>query len=238
VPETLTSPNLAQQNIELLKQAEYGEIMAEVYQTAIELDPGLVDVKFVPLTEDHGSPAEAMPAWASESGRHEVGINLDDMDSTLGKITKVIEMVPGAHDLFAGQVGVEPRNLTPEVLLAHVVGHELGHIREFMDYEDNPEALAARRKAEKGALPVKNKAVTELMRAGSAANNRLREDWPAISSGFGVTTLAELYGIQHTAYRNMTSERVADSFAVEIFALRRDLVDQLAWADNEKSYLR
>lgn len=237
MPETLASPNLAQQNIELLRQAEYGHIMAEVYETAIGLDPRLAGVEFMPTAEGETSPAAAVPAWASESGRHEVHINLDDMDSTLGKIMKVVEMVPGAHELFADQAGIEPRELTSEVLLAHVVGHELGHIREFMDYEDNPEALAARRKAEYAALPIKNVGVTKLMQAGSVANNRLREDWPRISSELDVTRLSELYGKQHTAYRDMTSEKVADSFAMEVLAARHDLVDQLSWSEINRHHL-
>lgn len=229
--ETLAPPitDLAQRNLELLEQTgEYGQAMKEVYQTAMDLDPRLQDVEFVAAAKETPSPAMARPAWHSETGKHQVLINTHNIDGVMSKIISFVDSVPGARELFAAQIDIQPEELTPAMLLMHVVGHELGHIRDYMDYEDDPEAFDAQRETEWSALPVKNFPASKLAQQGYYGSQQTKDLWrrTAYQKGFG--SFEELLQAQHTAYRNMRTERIADDFAVEILDRRRDLVDQFA----------
>lgn len=227
MPENITAPVSPKHNMDILRQGEYGHALREVYKTAVTLDPRLEDVEFVPLPEESPSVARACPAWLSESGKHQVHINLANVEDTLGKLTETIDAIPGARELFADQISVEPDQLTSEVLLLHAFSHELGHIREYIDYEDDPKALDRRMKTEKEALPIGQATVSTMMKEGSSANEYVKSKWTLISDHLGINTLGELYEMQHVSYRNMTSEKLADDFAAQVLTLNPVLVDQL-----------
>jgi hypothetical protein len=224
------------QNQELLRNSELGVFLERAYTEAIKLDPRLADIKVVQLDENSPNIAQAAPSWATESGKMEARIKLDNLDGALAKHQEVLDNVPGARELLSQKVGVRPEELTPAILHVFASLHEMGHLTEFMDNESDPEALRQRSKREKAALPIGNATVSALMTPGTPARELVDNKWSEVQSTLDVETIGDLLEIQHAAHRNMTSERIADNFATDVFASNPELIGALLSPDVVEDY--
>src|SRR4051794_15928117 len=104
--ETAIGHEQYQKNIDLLRQAEDGEILESAYAAAVELDPRLEAAEIVPLAEDAPGFGVAWPVWWSKSGKHKVEIRMGDYEEAHRKIDELFDSIPGAKRLFAEIVGV------------------------------------------------------------------------------------------------------------------------------------
>lgn len=223
--ETLT--HQADQNEALLGRAEMGVVLREVYQSAVNLDPRLEDVKIVPVEPGSGSIASARPAHRSESGQHEVHFQLDDMDSVLAKHQKHLDTVPGLREIMAEKMMTTPEKLTAESLLVFSLAHEFGHVVLNMDHENDPEALTRTIKEEKAAMPLGNVSTGRLLDTSTSEHADLVNNLEAYQTQLGATSFEEVIELQHFAYRNTTSEHAADLFAADLFATNPTLADRM-----------
>jgi hypothetical protein len=214
-------------NRELLKSSELGQVLESVYIEAMNLDPRLAEVEIVPIDDDSPSVAQARPSWASETGKHQVRLRLNDLDSALAKAKQSLDSIPGAREIFASKLGIEPVMMTPQMLYIFGVAHELGHVIEYMDNESNPEAFKERRRKERAALPIGNATVSALMNVDSSAQKYVEENWKDISETFHLASREELLNLQHLAYRGMTAEKHADNFAESVFVGQPTIIDKM-----------
>ncbi len=236
-PEIYSVPmsvgEIESQNVELLRGAEMGVILETAYLEAVKLDPRLADVEIVPLDDESSSIARARPAWVSENGRHQVHLSVDNLDDKLLKIDDSLDGIPGARQHFADKMGISSDEITPQLMHVFALLHELGHVSEYMDYENNPEELNTRVKREKLALPIGRATVSAIMSEGTRANTFVQKNWDAIHDSLGVATMEELLQKQHDAYRDMTSETFADDFAASVLAMNPVLLDQMTGGNLE-----
>ena len=227
-------------NREVLLSSDLSYLLTDAYNRALALEPRLANVEIVPLPEDSVSVAVAVPAWKSASGRHEVHLRLGDSDAILRKYSEVIESVPGARRLFADSLGLEEKDLTPQLLYVQSALHELGHTVEYMQYEQQPEELRARVKKEKSMMPLGSVAVSRLLDPSSPARQTVDAHFDELAHTHEIDSLDELIEKQHAAYRQTTSEHFADSFAADVIALSPSLRDNLISSDIQpfKNYHR
>ncbi len=217
----------ADNNEAILGQAEMGVVLQEVYQTAVNLDPRLEDVKIVAVEPGTGPIAFARPAHRSESGQHEVHFQLDDIDNVLTEYQNLLESVPGLKEIMADKMMTTPENMTAESLFAFSLAHEFGHVVLNMDHEDDPEALTRQIKQDKEAMPLGNVATSRLLDTASPEHADLVNNLDTHQTRLGVSSFQEVIALQHFAYRNTTAEHAADSFAADLFATNPTLADRM-----------
>lgn len=216
-------------NYEILRNSEVGVILAEAYVCAVNLDPRLEGIGIVPITdEDEKRHGYATPKWASESGNHEIHVRLDNLDETLDYYAKAMDASPDTMRIIAENMGIDVSMLTPQMMYVQSILHEMGHITEFMDYEDNPEELRNRTRQEKLALPLGNVTVGKLINEDSPVRQNVLENWDEVQTRTGAQSMDELITMTAVAYRGMTSETIADNFASDVFAVNPHMYDQLA----------
>ncbi len=218
-----------EQNETLLAQSELGVILQDAYREATNLDPRLRDMKIVPIEDpNEKSYGHATPKDVSESGKHEIHIRLSDLDGALGHYTDAIRDYPISVDIISQRMHVDPSQVTPQLLYVQSILHEMGHVAEHMDYEDNMDALRLRNKQERTALPLGYHSLTKLMDPGSELRQQVDRHWDELSAKHGVDDIEGLARVQGEAYRNLTSENRADMFAADVFDINPQMVQQLS----------
>jgi len=227
----------SEENENILRSAELGVILAEAYRGAIDLDPRLSEIKIVPIEDPddkrHGY-ARAKGSKGNESGRHEAHIRLDNLDQTLDMYSQAMSQAPETIAIIAEKIGVPIERVTPQLLYVQSILHEIGHLTEHMDYEDDPEFPKLRRKQEMAAMPVGNVTVGALLDPESAGSKYVEHNWESIQVEHGIDSRDDLIAMQSRAYRNLTSETIADNFAADVFAIDPQLVDMLTGPSIEK----
>lgn len=222
------------QNFELLEKAEMGVILRDAYKTALNLEPRLEKVEIVPFEDESNRVAFARPSWNPESGGHnQVHVRLTDLDGALQRTAKVLEDIPGARKLFGDLIGVDPKEVTPQLIHVFSIVHELGHTIEYMDNKADPTKLIERNKKEKEGLPIGRATVSQLLDTSSFARKYVEDNWHKVIQVVDVSSIEELVEKQHGAYRQTTSERKADEFGLDVFATNPQLVDQMVYGDLE-----
>lgn len=218
-----------EQNEQLLRNAELGVILSDVYNTAVNLDPRLADIEIVPMSPNEQRVAAVKPVWArdNESGRHQVHVRLENLDGILAKYEKTMQEIPVAVELFAEQLGIKPDQVTPQLLYIHSFAHEMGHVTELLEDGFDKEEHDRRRREEYLALPIGNTATSALIDPNSNIRKQIDANPVAVFAHLGVSDMDELIEKQARAYRNMTSERIADDFARDVFLVNPQLRDQM-----------
>lgn len=220
------------QNRELLRDSELGVLLIDAYHSAIKEDGRLEEVKVVPISDpDDKRFAYARPAWAenNESGRHEVHIRLHDLDETLARYEQIMHDAPKNVDIIANRIGhgIDPSEVTPQLLFVQSMLHELGHTIEYMNNQDDPEALKRRIKVEKAAMPAGAMSVGSMLDVESPARTYVDTHWQHIHEDTGASSIDELIAMQTVAYRDTTAEKHADMFAADVFSTNPLLAQQL-----------
>jgi hypothetical protein len=218
-----------EQNEALLRRSELGVVLAEAYREAANLDPRLGKVKVVPIDDpQEKSHAFAVASDVSASGQHEVHVRLDNLDEVLDKYAQAMRDFPVSIDVISKRMNVDPSSVTPQFLYVQSVLHEMGHVTEHMDYEDNMDDLRLRNKQERATLPLGYHSLTKLMDPSSELRQRVDRHWNELSTKHGVDDIEGLARVQGEAYRNLTSEHHADTFAADVFDTDPQLVQQLS----------
>ncbi|MCB9823081.1 hypothetical protein H6800_02295 [Candidatus Nomurabacteria bacterium] len=224
-------------NYDLLVNSELGVIFVDAYTEAVKQDHRLADVVIVPLDEaKYGKRSSAFARSAdsefSDSGKYEIHVRLADTEGSLKLMKDTLDRVPGLREMIAEKLYLDPAELTPAQLHVFVFLHELGHIREFMDYEGRSDELKQRQKAERSKLPLKGARTSDLMDPSTPNGKYIRDNWPAVSSAYGVDSLEDLFKMTNKAHRAMTSERAADDFASDILVIiEPQILDRLGNPD-------
>lgn len=204
-----------------------GGMLDHDYTMALSFAPRLSEVDILPIPEDNKtSVAHARPAWETESGRHTIFINTNHADA-LQRCKKVVDTIPGAREIFAGQLQMRPEDITPEQLLRLAVLHEMGHAVDFMNFEADPKALTERDVRHKAVLPVANLAVSALIERAADTSVWGEYFMSGNRGSAGVETNDELFALQHEAYRGMPGEQAADGFAAMVWQYGEEHLAQL-----------
>ncbi len=223
-------------NEELLVRSEIGIFLLDAYHSAISIDPRMSDIAIVPI-EDPDDPrhgyALSKESKGNETGVHEVHIRLDDLDAILAKYEEAMKGAPEAIRIIAGQLGIPAEEITPQALYVQSILHEMGHLTENMDAEEagEPSLPNERRKKEMAAMPLGQLAISKLSKPDSAESIWFEKEWQNQAKRHGVETREELIDMQSTAYRNMTSEKIADGFAADVFATNPLLLSHMQHGD-------
>ena len=227
--ETTPAQEFSQEehNQELLRNSELGVFMERAYVEAVKQDPRLADIEIQQMDPSDTGIARAVPSWASETGKYQIMVRLDNLDQSLQRHQETLDKIPGARELLASKMGIEPDDVTPAALHVFSTLHEMGHLTEFMDYEGRPDELRLRNRREKAALPIGNATVSAIMTEGTPARELVESRWSEVQEKYDVNSIDELLELQHAAYRDMTSEKVADNFAADVFGVNPELVGAL-----------
>ncbi len=233
-PEAIRRHEQYDANVEMLETAELGVVLERAYREAVKVDPRLGDIEVIPLDQESHKAAFARPSWHPEAnGKSSIHIRLDNLDETLDRYQGYMDQIPGVREIFGEQLGVEPQLVTPQLLYVQSVLHEMGHLTEYMDYEDNPGELVKRNKQEKAALPIGNATVSAILDPSTPARKFVDDRWGDISQKLQVGSIDELAEMQHAAYRSTTSEKIADDFAAEVLQSNQMLKDELVMGNVE-----
>jgi hypothetical protein len=228
--EATSSPELTEheRNQALLAEAEMGGVLLGAYLAATAHDPRLEAVMIVPITEpDHKQAAYAVPADVTRSGKQEVHLRLGGLDRTLDYFASVLRDFPQPFALIAERIGVEPGEMTPQLMYVHSLLHELGHAAEHLDFENNMDRLRMRNRYEREALPLGYIGLAEVMDPSSKIRQSIDRNWPMFQAELGVSTIHDLAQLQGVAYRKLSSEARADYFSAHIFKTNPELLDGL-----------
>ncbi|HSH18077.1 MAG TPA: hypothetical protein VK978_01700 [Candidatus Saccharimonadales bacterium] len=218
-----------EQNEQLLAQSELGALLVDGYHTALELDPRLAEMKVMPIEDNTHRVAFAGPKWAkkNESGKHEVHVRLGSLDDELDYIGTVMSRIPTAYEIMSKRMGIKLEQATPQLMYAHAIFHEMGHVVQFFDNENDPEAYQRMRKKDRLALPISNATALAIVTEGTPARRYVDSVWDQVQDQLGVTELDELVHLQAVAYRDMTAEAGADNFAADVFRMNPLLMNRL-----------
>lgn len=232
-------PNVAEltqdeQNEHLLGQSELGVIVQDAYREATSIDPRLSEMKIVAIDdEEEKSHGFATPGDVSESGKHEVHIRLNNLDEILGYYKESIKDYPASIESISERMHLKPDQVTPQLLYVQSILHEMGHVTEYMDYENDMDSLRLRNKQERTALPLGYHSLTKLMDSESTLRQSVDQHWEELRTKHGVDDIDGLARVQGTAYRNLTSERHADMFAADVFDANPQMTQQLSQSSVE-----
>ena len=177
-------------NYELLRNSEVGVILAEAYEEAARLDPRLAAIEIKDITDpDEKRYGHATPSWASETGKHQIHVRLSDLDGTLAHYQGAMDQAPVAIELIAKRMGIEPSQVTPQLMFTQSILHEMGHITEYMDYEDHPDELRERNRREKLSLPIGNTTVGKLIQVDSPIRQQVEANWGQVQAQTGAESM-------------------------------------------------
>ncbi|MFZ1600650.1 MAG: hypothetical protein WAT31_04710, partial [Candidatus Saccharimonas aalborgensis] len=239
--EHQTNPESEQKakNLEILRNSEMGETLEKAYLAAIEVDSRLADIAVVPMEDGDHRDAVARASWGKNnlSGKHEIIINLNDIPASLAKFEERMNGIPVNTEKIAETLGIDPSEVTPQLLYVQSMIHEMGHTLEFMDYLEagkTPEDHGHDRAAERKRLPLE-RSVTELEKHKDYVLEHWGEASKEASDRYSahkhvhvsIDTFDGLTNATADVYRDTKFEHAADKFAAEVLAKQPDLVEQL-----------
>ncbi|HMS31307.1 MAG TPA: hypothetical protein PJ984_02840 [Candidatus Saccharibacteria bacterium] len=225
---TQTSQN--DKNYELLRQSELGVLLTRAYIGAVNHDLRLCEVNIVDLDENSNSTAFARPKWGkgNTSGRHEVHIRNSNLDEVLDHYKKELAVRPAVVARVADMLGINRREVTPQLFHVFTMLHELGHVSDFFDHEDDPEAYAREIRKARLSLPLGYLRTSKILDPKSDIHRKILAHRDELFTMYKVDTLDDLLALHHDKYRDMPHEKHADYFAVEVLELNPTLLDQLS----------
>lgn len=232
-------------NEEVLRNSELGVILQDAYIAATNLDPRLEDIAVIPIDDPNiPSIAFARPAWdkQNQTGKHEVHIRLNDLDKTQSLFKHSMDIVPKNTAVVAETLGIQPNEVTPQLMFVYSTLHEMGHTLEYMDYEASgktPEEHRHDHQVERAKLPIGNLLASRLFSIGSPQRQHIEEHWDTAAatasrnhSAFtgrdeSITTIEELADATAHVYRKTRFEAAADQFAATVLQLQPVMLTQL-----------
>lgn len=153
------------------------------------------------------------------------GAGIDIMPTSREHYQRLMETRPTSVQMVADRLGISREAMTPELLRAFIILHELGHAGDYLSMgKEAAKSWSARSNEEKAALPVPNQNPATLLNAIKAGE--LSGMLQTISDP-GTRRVAEkaaqgdqpsielLVSLQEKAYKATASERIADDFATD-----------------------
>jgi hypothetical protein len=223
-----------ERNEGFLSNFELGGVLLDGYDAAREADPRLDEVEISPITDpEQISLGLAVAKWAVsvESGMHKIRLRLDNPMTAFDLCRQHVQRDPTTYHVIGERLGVAFNRLTPQLLSVFVELHELGHISQYFDHEENPEALASAIREERSMLPYVYAPPSYIADKKSPVRRNIEAHWGSIRSRLGVSTVEQLVEIQAIAYRNMPTEANADHFAIEVLSDNPTFMDMLLAGD-------
>jgi hypothetical protein len=218
-----------ERNMALLRNSELGVVLEDAYIDAMNVDPRISEIAVVPITDPaEKRPAFARPAW--ETGRHEIHIRLDNLDDTLGIYKDVMQKSPGTVQEIAKTLDIQPTEVTPQLLFAQSILHEMGHTLEFFDYQEQgktSEDHARDSKIEAAKRPLGGLVASRLLDPNSKQYQAIVNNWDAVSRKEGVNSPEELFDKTAVAHRHTKFEHDADRFAATVLQMQPGMMTQL-----------
>lgn len=245
-PEQNRRPELPQEekNVELLRNSELGVILARAYLDAMNTDSRLANIAIVPIVDANDQRhAFARPSWKpdNQTAKHEIHIRLDNLDDTLDFFADAMKISSNTNKI-AQTLGIQPGEVTPQLLYVHSMLHEMGHTLEYFDYEEQgktPEDHKHDQKVARMVLPVGGVVASTLLTEGHPNREAIVEQWDAVAphaskrysdfkhADVSISTMAELVDATADVYRDTTFEHAADRFAASVLEFQPTMMTQL-----------
>ena len=239
--EYQTNPESEQKakNLEILRNSEMGETLEKAYLAAVEADGRLADIVVVPMEAGDHRDAAARAAWTegNQSGKHEIIINLHDIPASLAKFQERIDQIPINTEKIAQTLGIDPGEVTPQLMYVQSMIHEMGHTLEYMDYQEagkTPEDHRHDQQTERKRLPLE-RSVTALekhkdyvLEHWGEASKQASDKYSAHKhTEVSINNFDELTSATADVYRDTKFEHAADKFAAEVLAKQPEIVESL-----------
>lgn len=215
-------------NYDLLRRSELGVLLTRAYLSAVNMSPRLADLALLEMPADSDKTASARPIWSARniSGRHEVRIRLDDLDGILEAYESALESRPAVVEHVGQMLGLQPEDMTPQLFYVFSMLHEMGHVDDYMEHEDNPEEFRRKKRMSEASLPLGRVSTTELLDPSTELHQKVMSNQDLFDR-HGVSDIKELAAVNLIAYRNMRHEKYADEFATQVLLWQPALMDQL-----------
>jgi hypothetical protein len=204
-------------NVAQLEAAgEVGRFLAPYYQTALDIAPMLGEVAIQPWSTEEakrtGTIGKATTERNAQTGLFEVFVN---SAGGWDFYRWVMADRPLSVSMTAEELGKTPEEMTPQIIAAHVLAHELGHANDWLEtgYNRVHHIIAI------NSLPIP--VSPDELRA-AVANDRpyweryferyLKDDFASHRLG----SIDEFLDFQSRAYRALPMEARANRFAAEV----------------------
>jgi len=164
-------------------------------------------------------------------------------------LTPLLKIRKESIKINASSLGIDSKEMTPELLQLFIVAHELGHIKDYMvNYEADPD-LSAEEAAQEmyfhrdsvlGHLPIPELSPTHLAGELQAETNLqdVIKQYPIIKKHpkfKELKTIEDLLRLQEEEYRMSVPEKYADDFAVDLLKRHADEIDLPMLKSDKKS---
>jgi hypothetical protein len=229
LPEQQDDLERYQTNLELL--ASESRTLAKCYELAVATDPRLKDVIIVPEKLDNNGkslrPAFARKPWLTESGKAEVHILFGDREKINQEIWEKVKIDPDFREVCR-KLLYAPKGSTinKRIVSGIVFLHELGHVSDYFDNENDRENYEARIQAEKDSLPL-----------GYLSDKKLQEKYDSGDAEFR-QQVESLFGSKENAiaqYRTLRHqldfEKKADAFVQKV--IQNNVTGFIGMENNE-----
>lgn len=152
----------------------------------------------------------------------------------------LLEIRKSSVAINAKMLGIDPKDVTPQLLQYFIIAHELGHIKDFkVNYEGDPslegweavDEMAYQRDAVLAMLPVPNLSPTHLAREleGLTYEDAI-EKFSTLKEYKDFASIEDILARQESEYRSSAPESYADEFAAIFLKTNADQLglDQLS----------
>ncbi len=218
-------------NIAFLSETPLGESLVPLYDAAVAISPRLADAVIKPIVLD-SRYFYALAPWevSNDSGRPEIHVRLEEPLGMQERCKAMLLRTRGMQEI-CDTYGLDPAIfMTPAGVCAYAIAHEMGHMDDYANIENNDEqeAWIQRRNTDYASLPIPWCSPPRLLSyQDSAPWEFVYANWPDIQEKWHVTNHQELIALQAEKYRNMACERAADDFAARLLRDRSDLVSRI-----------
>lgn len=210
-------------NRELLGACIVGETLLRAYEVAAALSPAVTDVAVDVNQSTQFGSFSVTPGWSFADGRHRIHIPTID-EAWLGNIDAAVVSMGSNRKIFADGFGIAESELTPEVFAVCGLLHELGHTDDYAEFSDRQDEFWAITDSDFDTLPFGPVWTSQLSDVASAEHWRVRNELEQGNLPPEISSMEDVYRVQHSAYRRLTFEASADGFVRSVLAADPELI--------------
>ncbi len=207
-------------NMEKLQAQETNsENLIRWYKKALSEYPELKEVEILQKTES-GFNARSIPKHSENntSGHHEILLDLKPGS----EVALLEELQPRKETLkyVANRLNISVDQLTPELIQAYAMLHELGHSLDHIRTKRPPSERTKLRNHEMATLPIGNATVNDLL--DEDLQQKITEKYSDVFEGTSkkynvpINNFDDIIKLQEIEYKKLPSELYADDFAISI----------------------
>ena len=211
-----------QRNIEVLKRESAS--LSKIYEIAVEYDPRLSDTKIIASTLN--KPFFARKPWKTESGKGEIHVLFGD-NNEIGQIAvNSITEDPDFEQQFRSWTYSNPdQEISPQLARAYIFLHELGHVADYYNHNNDQKAYDTKMQILKNNLPLGYLSASDIAQRYDSGDVEFQQK---VISNYGnlKNALTKYRNVKH----NLSFEKKADEFAHKV--LQRNATTLIALANN------